>query len=74
MAYTMLCRCILHNASKNQYGIQTPIYGGEEDRFVLPPLTRDDVTAVSNERDYLFNQTQQAIRRRLIGDPVICHG
>jgi hypothetical protein len=74
MAYSMLCRCVLHNVSKNQYGIQTPIFGGDDDQFELKPLTRDDVAVVSNERDYLFSQTQKAIRRRLIGDPMIYEG
>lgn len=74
MAYTMLCRCVLHSVSRNQYGIQTPIFGGDDDRFVLPPLTRQDVIAVSDERDYLFNRSKQAIYRRLIGDPVISDG
>lgn len=74
LAYSALCRCVLHNASRNQYGIQTPIFGGDDDRFTLPPLTHQEVTAVSNERDYLINQSQQAIRRRLVGDPVICGG
>lgn len=72
MAYTMLCKCVLHNVSKDQYGIRTPVFGGDDDQFELKPLTRDDVTAISNERDHLIEQSKQAIRRRLIGDPVIC--
>lgn len=74
LAYSMLCRCVLHNVSKVQYGIKTPIYGGDEDRFVLPPLTHHDIVSISNERDYLCTQSQQSIRRRLVGDPVICDG
>jgi hypothetical protein len=74
MSYSMLCRCVLHNVSRNQYGIHTPIYGGDDDRFELPPLTRQDVTAVSEERDYLCDRSKQAIRRRLVGDPVISNG
>lgn len=74
MAYSMLCRCVLHNVSRDQYGVSTPIFGGDDDRFELAPLTRQDVIAVSNERDYLFNRSKQAIRRRLVGDPIISKG
>ena len=73
MSYSMLCRCVLHQASQHQYEIKTPLFGGDEDRFELPHLSIQDVTAISHERDHLFNRTQQAIRRRLIGDPVICN-